>query len=172
MSVFMDCGSADQALAVTLASLVPGAVEGVVREVVLIDRGMEAGSRKVADHAGCAVIPVEEVPARIAGAKGDWLLFLEPGARLQPGWIGAVVEHAESVEAGRAKMPCARFRRAAADRPKFLARLGRRSALGEGFLVRKAQAIGLSKGGRPLAEMAKGVAVTQMDGEIRPAPSG
>lgn len=170
LSVFIDCGPDDQKLASTLASLVPGAVEGIVREVVLVDREMGIDARKVADHAGCRVIAEEALREAIRTAKGEWLLFLEPGARLMPGWIGAVIDHVETVAAGRSVAPCARFRRAAIDRPGFLRRLRQiRTAMAEGFLVRKSQAIGLSGLSPTLERMAKGVAVTRLDAEIRPA---
>lgn len=173
LSVFIDCGPDDQKLASTLASLVSGAVEGLVREVVLVDRQMGSDARKVADHAGCRVIAAEDLREAIRTAKGEWLLLVEPGARLMPGWIGAVVEHVETVQAGRAVPPCARFRRAAIDRPGFLQRLRRiRMALAEGFLVRRSQAVGLAgqSGTAPTLErLAKGVAVTRLDAEIRPA---
>ena len=99
LSVFIDCGPEDHWLAATLAPLVPGAVEGLVREVVLVDRGM-GDARKVSDHAGCRVEPAEAFHAVVQAAQGDWLLLLEPGARLQPGWMPAVIEHAETVAAG------------------------------------------------------------------------
>lgn len=173
LSVFIDCGPDDHKLASTLGSLVPGAVEGIVREVVLVDRGMGPDARKVADHTGCRVIAVEALRDAVATAKGEWLLFLEPGARLVAGWIAAVVEHVERVEEGRAVTPCAQFRRAAIDRQRFLQRLrGRRTALAEGFLVKKPQAIGLAgKGGAvpTLERMARGLAVTRLEAEIRPA---
>ncbi|MBO0661663.1 glycosyl transferase family 2 [Jiella sp. MQZ9-1] len=170
LSVFIDCGPDDQALAKSLASLVPGAVEGVVREVLLVDRGMGPEARKVADHAGCRLIVAATLREAVRTAKGDWLLFLEPGARLQPGWIGAAIEHADQVVAGRAKTPAARFRRAAIDRPRLFQRLRQiRTALAEGFLVTKSQAISLGGKSPTLEAMARGVAVTRLDAEIRPA---
>ena len=173
LSVFIDCGPDDQKLASTLATLVPGAVEGIVREVVLVDRGMGEDARKVADHAGCRIVASKDLREALKTAKGEWLMFLEPGARLMAGWIGAVIDHVETVEAGRAGTPCARFRRAAIDRPGFFRRLRQiRMAMAEGFLVRKSQAVSLAgkAGSAPTLErMAKGVAVTRLDAEIRPA---
>lgn len=170
LSVLMDCGSDDRLLAASLATLIPGAVEGVVREVVLVDRGMGPAARKVADHAGCRVVAEEEFRVAIETAKGDWLLLMEPGARLMPGWIGAVTDHGEDVARGTAKIATARFRRARMDRPSFLQRFRQiRTALAEGFLVQKPQAIGLSRLAFNLEEVAKGVAVERLAVEIRPA---
>ncbi|MBO0905509.1 glycosyltransferase family A protein [Jiella sonneratiae] len=173
LSVFMDCGPDDRKLAATLSSLVPGAVDGIVREVVLVDRAMGVDARKVAEHAGCRVVSAEALGEAIGQARGDWLLLLEPGARLQPGWIAAVADHLETAGGAHAVTPAARFRRAAIDRPGFLARLRRRpAALSHGFLVRRSHAVGLFGKGRtvrPLEHIAKGVAVVRLDGEIRPA---
>ncbi|MEF2552394.1 glycosyl transferase family 2 [Aurantimonas sp. A2-1-M11] len=173
LSVFMDCGPEDQWLAASLASLIPGAVEGLVREVVLVDRGMDENARKVADHAGCRIVAAGDFRTAIEAARGDWLLLLEPGARLLPGWMEAVVEHADQVGAGRATTPAARFRRSPNDRPGFFVRFRQiRTAMAEGFLVQKRQAIGLSKLAFSLEEVAKGVAVTRMRAFIRPAVRG
>ena len=173
LSVFIDCGPEDHWLAATLAPLIPGAVEGLVREVVLVDRGMGDNARKVSDHAGCRIVAAEDFRDAIETARGDWLLLLEPGARLLPGWMEAVVEHADMVGAGRAKTQAARFRRAPNDQPGFFARLRQiRTAMAEGFLVQKRQAIGLSKLAFSLEEVAKGVAVTRMRAFIRPSVRG
>lgn len=166
----MDCGSDDERLAKTLASLVPGAVEGLVREVVVIDRGLDVGTRKVAEHAGCEIVAPEKLRDRIDHAKGEWLLFLEPGARLLPGWMEAIGDHVAAADDNRAATPAARFRRAKADRAPFFARLRQiRTALAEGFLVRREQAAGLIRIATSLEEAARGVAVTRLPADIRPA---
>ena len=171
LSVFMDCGPDDRKLAQTLATLVSGAVTGLVREVVLIDRAMSPASRKVAEHSGCRIVSAEDFRSAIASAKGDWILCLEPGARLQPGWQEAIGEHFETGASAKIEAGAARFRRAAVDKPGFLSRIRQiRTAMAEGFLVKKPQAIGLSRLSFTLEEMARGVAVGRMAAEIRPAP--
>jgi hypothetical protein len=171
LTVLMECGADDQGLAATLATLVPGAVEGVVRDVVLIDRGMTSASRKVADHAGCRVVSADDLRAAVEAARGEWLLLLEPGARLQPGWIAAVVEHADAVAGGLARNPAARFLRSRADRPAFFSRLRQvRRALSEGFIMPKQQAAGRARTAPSLEALAKGLAVKALPADIRPAP--
>ncbi|NDV86010.1 glycosyl transferase family 2 [Aurantimonas aggregata] len=171
LTVLMECGTDDQGVAATLATLVPGAVEGVVREVVLVDRGMSAESRKVADHAGCRIVAAADLRQAVTAARGEWLLMLEPGARLQPGWIEAVIEHADAVARGNARIPAARFSRSRADRPSLLGRLRQsRSALVEGFMMPKQQAVGRARAASSLEAMAKGVAVGTLPADIRPAP--
>jgi len=51
----------------TLASLVPAAVEGVVRDVTLAASAGRPGMRRIADHAGCELIESDD-PVRVLGA--------------------------------------------------------------------------------------------------------
>ncbi len=94
LSVLIETRNDEEALARTLASLIGGAVEGVVREVIVCDRGSTDQTHYVAEHAGCHFLAEGGIAAGIAQAKGDWLLMLEPGARLVEGWIDDVVQHA------------------------------------------------------------------------------
>lgn len=92
----------------TLMPLVPAAATGLVREVVVSDGGSRDGTRKVAEETGALFL---ETPgsrgARLAAgaqqsSRGDWLMFLQPGTMLQPGWmeeLQGLVERAE--RAGR-----------------------------------------------------------------------
>ncbi len=78
-------------LAEALAALVPAATDGFVRDVVVVDRGSRDGTLTVADIAGCAI--VEErggggLGAAAELARGDWLLFLAPGAAVEADWQG------------------------------------------------------------------------------------
>src|SRR5215213_9150718 len=93
LSVLIETRNDEEALARTLASLVGGAVEGVVREVIVCDTGSTDRTHTVAEHAGCHYLPSGGIAAGIGLAKGDWLLLLEPGARLSEGWIEDVVLH-------------------------------------------------------------------------------
>lgn len=74
------------ALGATLASLVPAAVDGYVREVVVLDGGLASGARRVAEEAGCVVRPAQELADALSGAKGEWLALFETGCELQPDW--------------------------------------------------------------------------------------
>jgi hypothetical protein len=53
ISVLIQTHNDEEALARTLASLVGGSIEGVVREVIVCDRGSIDQTRLVAEHAGC-----------------------------------------------------------------------------------------------------------------------
>ena len=164
ISVLIETRDSEDELARTLAALVGGVVEGMVREVIVCDAGSTDHTHRVADIAGCAWLASGGVAAGIRQAKGDWLLLLEPGATLVDGWMDPVLRHVS-----KATIP-ARFRKARSVRTPFLARLrdGNR-ALKEGLLIRKAQALALAKDGRDAEGLARGLATKQIDGEIVPA---
>lgn len=164
LSVLIETRDDEEGLARTLASLIGGAVEGVVRDVIVCDTGSTDQTHRVADHAGCHFV-AGGIAAGIRQAKGDWLLFLEPGARLAEGWIDDVVAHT-----ARQTMP-ARFCRARGSRTPFLSRVfsGNR-ALAEGLVISKRQAAALSKNAHSAEALARGLATRRLDAEIWLAP--
>ena len=98
LSVLIEMRDDDAAgLATTLACLVPGAIDGLVREVVILDAGIGPQAREVAEHAGCTVRPSQELGDVVTGARGEWLLLLEAGAELLPGWIEIVARHVGAI---------------------------------------------------------------------------
>jgi glycosyltransferase involved in cell wall biosynthesis len=117
LSVIIPTHNNEFALARCLAALVPGAVDGVVSEVIVADRRSDDGTTTVADAAGCRLISLDEPrDERIAAAlaaveRGRWILVLEPTVALEPGWqreVSAFVDAAE--RAGRAGERTAVFR--------------------------------------------------------------
>src|SRR5690348_10019449 len=122
LTVLIETLNDEEGLARTLASLVGGAVEGVVREVIVCDLGSTDQTHYVAEHAGCRYIPDGGISAGIRQARGDWLLLLEPGARLAEGWADSAIAHA-----AESTTP-ARFSRARNSRAPFLARVFARHA--------------------------------------------
>lgn len=95
-----------RALGPTLESLVPAAVDGVVREVVVADAGSTDDTLEMAEDAGARVTrsagPAE---ARLVdgckAARADWLLILETSAPAPHGWEDAARRHIER-HAGKA----------------------------------------------------------------------
>jgi glycosyltransferase involved in cell wall biosynthesis len=104
LSVVIPTLNAEEGLIRTLASLVPAAAEGVIREVVVVDGGSRDGTEKVAEAAGCLLLHVdgtwgEKVSAGIAAARrSPWLLVMPPNVLLEGEWfreVSAFVERAE-----------------------------------------------------------------------------
>jgi len=161
LSVLIETRNDEEGLARTLASLVGGAVEGVVRDVIVCDRGSSDRTLHVAEHAGCHV--AAGLGAGIARAKGDWLLVLEPGSRLADGWVDDAVSHM-----AKFSMP-ARFSRARGSRAPFLSRAFRRpGALLQGLLMRKQQAAALAGKAQEAEALARGLAMRTLPAEIWP----
>src|SRR5262245_9276600 len=95
ISVVIGTRDSEVLLASTLAALVPGAVAGLVREVIVADGGSADGTATVADVAGCRFFAsTEPLGARLstaaAMARADWLLFLRPGSVPGSRWIDEV----------------------------------------------------------------------------------
>jgi len=163
LSVLIETLDDEEGLARTLASLVGGAVEGAVREVIVCDRGSGDHTHRVAEHAGCHFV-TEGLAAGIRLAKGDWLLFLEPGARLADGWTDAAADHV-----ARSAMP-ARFSRAPGSRAPFLSRLmARPTALAQGLLIPKRRA--LASKAADAEALARGLAMKTLHAGIWQAPA-
>jgi glycosyltransferase involved in cell wall biosynthesis len=91
ISVVIPTLNAETGLAATLTALVTAAVEGLVREVIVVDGGSRDRTREIADHAGAEVIASAanrgaQLAAGAARAKHSWLLFLHADTVLDPGW--------------------------------------------------------------------------------------
>src|SRR6201996_1125792 len=92
LSVIIPTEGLEQPAVATLAALVPGAAAGIVREVLLVDRGGTDTIERVADIAGCNFLAFSgtRAAALAAGARqarSPWLMFLHAGAVLDSGWI-------------------------------------------------------------------------------------
>ncbi|MBX3596918.1 MAG: glycosyl transferase family 2 [Rhizobiaceae bacterium] len=164
LSVVIEARNDEEGLARTLASLVSGAVEGVVREVIVCDLGSADHSHHVAEEAGCVWLAQGGAAAGVRHAKSDWVLLIEPGATLLDGWMESVARHVS-----RAEM-AGRFSTARKARIPFFKRIfsGNR-ALVQGLLITKRQATSLSKTGQGGEAIARGLATKRLDGEIIPA---
>ncbi|HKU64677.1 MAG TPA: glycosyltransferase [Rhizomicrobium sp.] len=72
-------------------SLIPAAVRGVVREVIVSDAGSTDSTLAIADGAGAHIVHArkgrgQQLAEGAAIARSDWLLFLHPETALEPGW--------------------------------------------------------------------------------------
>ena len=160
ISVLIETRNCEEGLARTLSSLVGGAVEGMIREVIVCDQDSTDATHKVAEHAGCTFIR-GTAAVGLKLAKSEWLLLLEPGAKLADGWMEPVAEHmAKRTIAGQ-------FTRSRAHRLPFLSRvLNGNRALARGLLIRKSQAASLSKGAADAESIARGLATKHLEAEI------
>ena len=133
-------------LAATLSSLAPAAMDGFVREVVVVDAGSTDATLAIAEDAGARIVAAENTAMTLAigcdEARQPWLLILNPGARLQVGWDAAALTHmrAHSDKAGwfqlalTASGPAARLTEAAASLEGHLLARPRE---GQGLLISK-----------------------------------
>src|ERR1700759_725443 len=118
LSVIIPTEGVEQPAVATLAALVPGAAAGIIREVLLVDRGDNNGViERVADVAGCRFLRFEgtRAAALAAGARqarSPWLMFLRPGAVLDTGWIEETTRFMQGVAlSGRPRAGIFRYAR-------------------------------------------------------------
>lgn len=98
ISVVIPTFNSAATLAEAMASLIPAAVDALVREVVVADGGSSDDTFAIADDAGARFIHAEGdraalIAAGCAAAKGPWLLILYPEVRLGSEWIAAAKAH-------------------------------------------------------------------------------
>jgi len=102
-SIILATRDSERALVPTLAALVPGATAGIVREVIIADGGSRDRTQDVADIAGCRfLVSAAPLGARLAAAtrsaRGDWLMFLQPGAVPAFTWIDETMAFTERAQ--------------------------------------------------------------------------
>jgi hypothetical protein len=93
LSVVIATKDSERALVPTLAALVPGAMAGIVSEVLIADGNSGDDTTAVAEHAGCNFVVMDaplaaRLNAAAVKARAPWLLFLQPGTVLDSTWIG------------------------------------------------------------------------------------
>src|SRR5439155_3261161 len=117
LSVIIPTEGIEHPAVASLAALVPGAATGLVREVLLVDRGGSGVIERVADVAGCRFLPFQgsRAAALAAGARqarSPWLMFLHAGAVLDSGWIEETTQFIQGVSVGgRARAGIFRYAR-------------------------------------------------------------
>src|ERR1700744_4956895 len=106
ISVVIATHNDERTLGQTLASLVPAAVDGLVREVILADAGSTDDTLAIAEDAGArGTVGEGPVETRLLEgckiARADWFLILEAPSPAPRGWEPAAGGHIEH-HAGRA----------------------------------------------------------------------
>ncbi|MBB4237620.1 glycosyl transferase [Rhizobium esperanzae] len=164
LTVILECQDQESELAQTLSVLVAGAVEGLVSDVIVLDHGSSDGTSRVADAAGCRFHSAWDIRDIVHSARGEWLLFVEPGARPQAGWIDEIAEYM-----ALNKLP-ARFTASRGYKRPFFERFGRAAPpLELGLLMPKSRALGVAKSGMRLAEFVDGQKPRKLSSELIPA---
>jgi rSAM/selenodomain-associated transferase 2 len=118
-------------LPAALAGLVPAAVDGLVREVIIVDGGSSDGTAAIADQTGARLMTCErgrgkQLAAGAAQARFPWLLFLHADTALEEGWEREAFAFVTQVDSGERNLGAAAFRFALDDqgfRPRLLERL-------------------------------------------------
>ncbi|MGI9405470.1 MAG: TIGR04283 family arsenosugar biosynthesis glycosyltransferase [Hyphomicrobiaceae bacterium] len=95
LSVIIPTLDAERGLVRTLTALVPASVEGLVKEVIVVDGGSEDRTCQIADDAGALIVKAPrgrggQLRAGAEIARGDWLLFLHADTVLDETWIDEV----------------------------------------------------------------------------------
>lgn len=106
--------NAEGGLAATLAALVPAVVEGLVREVIIVDGGSTDRTLAIADQAGVEVVEAAagrggQLAIGAARAKFPWLMFLHADTVLEPGWEREASVFIDRVDAGKREPAAAAF---------------------------------------------------------------
>ncbi|HRD75092.1 MAG TPA: TIGR04283 family arsenosugar biosynthesis glycosyltransferase [Hyphomicrobiaceae bacterium] len=115
ISVIIPTLDAQDGLAATLTALVPAVVEGLVREVIVVDGGSADRSVEIADQAGCTIVRSErgrgqQLATGAAAARHPWLLFLHADTILEQGWERDGSAFIERIDSGLREPAAAAFR--------------------------------------------------------------
>ena len=91
ISVVIPTDNSERHLPRCFDGLIPSAVRGMVREVIVSDAGSNDATLEIADAAGAHIVHARkgrgaQLADGAAVAKSDWLLFLHPETSLEPGW--------------------------------------------------------------------------------------
>jgi rSAM/selenodomain-associated transferase 2 len=131
ISVIIPTLNAEAGLAQTLAALVPAAVDGLVKEVIVIDGGSTDGTAAIAEEAGASFVARSggrgyQLTAGARRSRFPWLLFLHADTVLEAGWEREAAAFMDAIDGGRRPPAAAAFRFALDDagfRPRLIERL-------------------------------------------------
>ena len=103
ISVIIPTLNAEATLAATLTALVPAAVDGLVREVIVVDGGSTDKTADIVEDAGAQLLRKSggrgyQLTVGAKRAKQPWLLFLHADTVLEAGWERAAGLFMERVD--------------------------------------------------------------------------
>ncbi len=114
ISVIVPTLNAEAGLAASLTSLVTATVEGLVREVIVVDGGSTDRTLHIAEQAGATILRAptgrgHQLAAGAEAARFPWLLFLHADTVIEPGWERDVAAFMERVDTGHRPESAAAF---------------------------------------------------------------
>jgi glycosyltransferase involved in cell wall biosynthesis len=110
ISVVLPTHNNARTLGLTLAALVPAALDGLVKQVIVVDAGSTDATLEVAEDAGCRVVtgPADKglrLAAGCAVARQPWLLIVDPAPEPPEAWRGVVESFLKRGEGRAAWLP-------------------------------------------------------------------
>lgn len=98
---------AERTLAQALGGLTRAAIDGLVRQVVVVDAGSRDATLEIAEDSGAAVLTSSpdrggQLAAGAQSNRSPWLLTLRQDAHILPGWETVVARHIESAPSSAA----------------------------------------------------------------------
>jgi hypothetical protein len=104
ISVVIPTLNAEDHLVRTLTALMPGVVEGLIKEVVIVDGGSTDATLEIAESTGCRVVHADaarglQLWQGCREARGEWLMILHSDSQLGDGWLDPVENHVRNFPA-------------------------------------------------------------------------
>ncbi|MFN9848501.1 MAG: hypothetical protein ACK56C_09030 [Alphaproteobacteria bacterium] len=93
LTVIIDARTSAEHLPALLAQLTAGAVDGIVRQVLIIAAARQPGIQALCEETGAEAHTAIAPAAR--SARAEWIVVLPADFRLREGWIGALKGHLE-----------------------------------------------------------------------------
>lgn len=114
ISVIIPARNSEHTLAATLSALVPSAIDGIVRQVIVVDAGSTDQTATIADLAGADVISSTQgrggqLAQGAAKARFPWLLFLNADTVLEEGWERSATAFMRRVDQGESRPSAGAF---------------------------------------------------------------
>ncbi|MGJ8585499.1 MAG: TIGR04283 family arsenosugar biosynthesis glycosyltransferase [Marinosulfonomonas sp.] len=109
LSIVIPTLNAAEHLPGTLASLMEGIEDGILRELIISDGGSQDATCQIAEAAGAVLVTGgagrgAQLQRGAEAAGGPWILFLHADTQLSPGWTQAVATHLDGQRAGYFKL--------------------------------------------------------------------